>query len=205
MFQVTYEAWRAYRERLPEDLSAQHAFVCADVDRRLRELTWVIEQVRLAYETHAAALKEATAREDEFNSPLNIELEEWREDLMATITEMSTRMRVHTEYFYWSAGRIRQGLRQLPGLKKFDVVGSRDVRNRVMEHPETYDSWDAGMAAMVGGSMMTSPTEWVILMRPPEIHLGTHVADAGLRTNAEEFRDSLENTLRKCLSQRDSR
>src|SRR5205823_9887311 len=49
-------------------------------------------------------------------------------------------MEMHAESFYDFAFRARNVLRSLPGLESFEAVGVRNVRNKLLQHPEGKDS-----------------------------------------------------------------
>jgi len=54
----------------------------------------------------------------------------------AYVGAISFELITFVEAFYYFAWRLREVLRQLPRLKKFDATGIRYVRNHLIEHPE---------------------------------------------------------------------
>jgi hypothetical protein len=92
---------------------------------RLERLAEVVTRVR--------KLREALEMLDEL-IPQN-----FSEDFGARKSRIFDRIEIVTEAFYYSAWRVREVVRSLPGLKSFEATGVRDVRNQLLEHPEKYD------------------------------------------------------------------
>ena len=92
-------------------------------------------------------------------------------------------LRTLTEAFYYIAARTRSVLRsgELPGLKSFECPGVRNVRNKLLEHPEGADSrvFTAGFG--FGGD--TGPHVKAVRRTGQE----DIFPDAGLYKNAQEF------------------
>ena len=101
-------------------------------------------------------------------------------------------VRISLEAFYYNACRIRDLFREsgsgLPGLRRFEAPGVRDVRNHLVEHP-TRERGVRVMAVAIGGPIgpQLKPVRW------SSDPVGT--VDAGLRANAQEFCSALEATL----------
>jgi hypothetical protein len=105
-------------------------------------------------------------------------------------------VRLFTEAFYYFAARLRTILRHkdkpCPLLHAFESPGVRDVRNKLLEHPEGRDSrvfacdWTVGSA---DGPMLKIHRE------PNQVF-----PDRGLYVNAKEFRDNLEAVLQRALA-----
>ena len=64
---------------------------------------------------------------------------EWREKRNRQ-SEIVNELELQTECFYWIAGRARTIIKLMPGLETFEAVGVRNVRNKLIEHPEKGDS-----------------------------------------------------------------
>lgn len=96
------------------------------------------------------------------------------------------------EAFYYFAWRFREVIRKVPGFKKFDAVGIRDVRNHLIEHPEK-------QSKVLGGSFKHGGGEGPVL-KPirSEAQQGIFV-DRGLLVNAAEMHDELARRLDRLL------
>jgi hypothetical protein len=116
----------------------------------------------------------------------------------ATLEAAMFEARLFTECFYYVAHRIRSILRSrahpLPGLQSFEAKGVRDVRNILLEH--------AGQGVhdvTVPSFGFGGPDGPAVKAVRPTAQVGKH-ADSGLYVNAAEFRDALENALRRELA-----
>ncbi len=98
-----------------------------------------------------------------------------------------------TEAFYYFAFRFREVIRSVPGFKKFEAVGIRDVRNHLIEHPER-------QSKVLSGSFQHGGSEGPVL-KPirPEAQQGIFV-DRGLFVNAAEMHDDLMRRLSRLLA-----
>jgi hypothetical protein len=109
-------------------------------------------------------------------------------------------LRVLTEGFYYCAARARAVARNtkfpLPGLASFECKGVRDVRNKLLEHPEGSDSQVFVVSFGRGGS--DGPV--IKPLRP--VGQENIFPDAGLFRNAEEFKVNLERLLMRALAER---
>lgn len=142
--------------------------LASEVIERLRQLQFIVERVRIL---------EASA--DGVRVPDIVYLE----------------LRTLTEAFYWVASRTRAVLRSgaLPGLESFECVGVRNVRNKLLEHPEGRDSKVFTASFAFGG------------VNGPHIKAARRVGqeevfpDAGLYPNAQAFQEEFERLLRVCM------
>ena len=104
-------------------------------------------------------------------------------------------LRLFTEAFYFFAGRLTELLsanaNPFPGFKKFDPQGIRDVRNRLIQHPEKGNSralsGGFGYGGTAGPTLKVGRSEG----QPRSLR------DKGLYVNAEEFREKLDKALRR--------
>jgi hypothetical protein len=102
-------------------------------------------------------------------------------------------VKLSAEAFYYFAARLIGILNLFPGLKNFGVPGIRNVRNRLIEHPEkgnsgvTQQNW--GCDGKTGPRLKTSR------------RLGQENVpqDAGLFLNAADLRDCLKRRLGELL------
>lgn len=108
-------------------------------------------------------------------------------------------VRLHTEAFYHFAGRLRSIIRHkeqpCPLLTSFECAGVRDVRNKLLEHPEGRDSRILTWSWTIG-----SP-EGPILKVHRETHEVAVFPDRGLYVNARELKDGLEAALQRALGE----
>lgn len=108
-------------------------------------------------------------------------------------------MRLLTESFYYFAFRIRQivrnDLHRFPGLRGFDCVGVRDVRNHLIEHPEGANSrvFNRTWAWSLESGMQLKPArhQW----EKSVFH------DKGFRLNASEFAEQLSKSLKRAAQE----
>jgi hypothetical protein len=56
------------------------------------------------------------------------------------LVEIGDELQFYTEAFYYFAFRLRCIFRDLPNLARLECKGVRDVRNKLLEHPEGRDS-----------------------------------------------------------------
>jgi hypothetical protein len=103
-----------------------------------------------------------------------------------------------TESFYYFAARMRTILthksKPLPGLEGFECEGARNVRNKLLEHPEGSDSKVLLQSFGVGGE--EGPT---VKANREEGQEGIF-PDAGLWKNAAEIKGNLEMLLDRALA-----
>ncbi|MFG1312854.1 hypothetical protein [Xanthobacter autotrophicus] len=99
--------------------------------------------------------------------------------------ENSDWLHLLTEQFYWVTFRARSALRHLPDLGKFDAQGVRNMRNKLIEHPEGRDSLIFNAGFGFGGP------RGPILAASRTDQQSNRWPDAGLFPNAEEFATNL--------------
>jgi hypothetical protein len=114
-------------------------------------------------------------------------------ELMQRGLDAMDEQETYAETFYWIAWRCRQAIRQMPGLKSFDPVGIREVRNKLLEHPEAADSGVIFGGFGTGGEM--GPV--VKAMRYDDQK--DLWKDRGLYVNAKEFADEMHRALSALL------
>lgn len=100
------------------------------------------------------------------------------------------KIELHTEHFYYVAGRLRKIIRYLPGLgKKFESEGIRNVRNLLIEHPEDKNS-RIFTRSFACGCLDKGP-----VIKAIRENSETQFPDKGLFLNAIELRNELNNML----------
>lgn len=119
------------------------------------------------------------------------------QDIVDSITDDTgyrqiIKIELFTETFYYISHRLKKIIEHYPGLKNIKASGVVNVRNNLIEHP-------------YGRNGVTSPSFAIGGLNGPVIKAGRSVGqehisvDAGLYKNAEEFRDNLDNILKKAL------
>ncbi len=98
-------------------------------------------------------------------------------------------MQIFTESFYYFAFRARTVIRALPGLKNFECVGVRNVRNKLIEHAERADS------QIMGISFGWGSTRGPIVKAHRSADKKDLWVDQGLFVNSDEFSQNLEITI----------
>jgi hypothetical protein len=112
----------------------------------------------------------------------------------ASATVASDALRAFGEAFYYFAGRAAKALRAVPGVDlDIDPVGVRNVRNHMVEHPETVHglrvSWwqvDCAQGLVLQPGSSVGQQGW---------------SDRGLYPNAEEFIEKLLPKIESAISQ----
>jgi hypothetical protein len=136
----------------------------------------------------------AKATGQEPPAPIHYKLA-WTDEELARRNDLAFEAELFTETFYWTAWRLRNVLRLLPELKNFDVVTTRNARNHLVEHPEQ------NLRVTPTRNLRFSRTEGVTLMRgPPANGSGDEGVDAGLASNAADFRDRMASALIRALA-----
>jgi hypothetical protein len=95
----------------------------------------------------------------------------------------------YAEAFYWFAWRTRQAFDFVPGLKSFDCPLVRNIRNRLMEHPEKGAGFATGNFIIGEGGPIVRP--------PPKEKLAEW--DQGLFPNATEYFDNMIGMLERAV------
>lgn len=111
----------------------------------------------------------------------------WTEEELKRRVDLAFEAELFTDAFYWIAWRLREVVRRLPGLKNFDPVGIRTVRNHLLEHPERH------LSATPSRELALSRRDGVILHH--RVSRDADVIDEGLVPNASELRDRLTEAL----------
>ena len=96
---------------------------------------------------------------------------------------------VLTEAFYYCASRARQVIRKLPGLGSFEAIGVRDVRNKLLEHPEGKDS------EVIENGFSVCFERGPIIKGVRRVDKVNVFPDAGLYPNCQEFVANLKAVL----------
>ena len=87
--------------------------------KRVQQLQRIIEMIKKLEEEHLEAALESHQNRDN-----------------KLLTRIAQDVETLTESFYYFAFRLCKVVQGLPGLNGFKAVGIRDVRNKLIEHPE---------------------------------------------------------------------
>ncbi|MEA2633837.1 MAG: hypothetical protein QOH92_604 [Chloroflexota bacterium] len=135
--------------------------------KRLKQLDWLLLQVQQREVEHAQVMPSDPAR------------------AAAVVEEIE----LLTEAFYYLAFRARSVLQALPGLESFDPIGVRNVRNKLIEHPEGQDF------RVLDQSFVFGADHGPVFRGMRFEHESPAWPDPGLYRNAKEFREKLHVLL----------
>jgi hypothetical protein len=211
MFAKTLEVFdRYYRTADEKKLPGFNRDLGCEVRERLEQLDYIVKKVRELEAAERAAvsrsqqafkahIESVVKRGIPFESvPAPPEAQMTREEVQA-MQRAHFEMKLLTESFYYFAGRIRTIIKNrrapLPGLASFECNGVRDVRNKLVEHPEGNDSQVSTQSFGSGGP--NGP----VLKAIRNVGQEKVFPDRGLYANAKEFRENLEKVLQAKLSE----
>jgi len=200
---------RYYRSMDALNAAGFHRNLAAEFRERLQQLDWLLAQVRKldsradqALERPSQAFKEHVERIQ--REGLDYEAEPVPEDVRMSpgearaLSDAEFQLKLYTEAFYYLAGRARAIARHqerpLPGLQGFEAEGVRNVRNHLIEHPESRDS--RVFIASWGRGGPQGPVLKSIRYSGQEATW----PDRGLYRNAVEFRDRLTAALEGAIA-----
>ena len=176
-----------------------------EAQERLEQLSFIVNRVRELHRETWTSRQQAAERFQQlkgFHPRLREPAGESEVGLLrhlesvAPIDLNGTEINVLTEAFYYVAARLRTVLREhIPGLRRFEVAGVRDVRNKLLEHPEDKSS------TVIENGRSYSLTDGPIIKgvrRTDKAHI---FPDRGLYVNAEEFRSVLVERLKRLIDQ----
>jgi hypothetical protein len=198
MFKSVIRKFGKYYDKV-EELPGFSDDLWTEVNKRLKQLDWLHDHIS---KRHSKCL-ELVFWEHRRVERLRKELKQTSGSLFLQKTRDSRKIdrlmfeiELYTESFYYLAGRMRTALRKgsLPGLRSFECPGARDVRNKLLEHPEGNDSRVFGQSFGVGGE------EGPRLKVEREGDQEAVFPDAGLWANAKEIKDEFERLLDGVLS-----
>lgn len=170
--------------------------------KRLSQLRIILIRISEILEIQRA-FNRATAPDEEIGEVLGreaMEAEWWNRTQCVSAEDYQQRLEQYewlellTEQFYWCAFRGRTGIQKLPGLKGFEAVGVRNVRNKLIEHNDRDDS-----RIFNGGFSWGQPQGPVLASLRPEGELQKW-RDEGLFVNADEFFSTLRQAISRALT-----
>jgi hypothetical protein len=160
-----------------------------EADVRLQQLSFLYQSVRACASEHLDVQRRWLAthprtREEDGSDTIEVPPEEERK-----ADYLAFQVRLYTECFYLLAGRLRELLRKgklpIPGAKSFESAGVRDVRNKLLQHPEGIDS------RVFSQSIMFGPEYGPVLKPIRDRERSNVFVDAGLDVNAAQLHDAL--------------
>jgi hypothetical protein len=181
------ECLDAYRSLEYAKFGGAHDALYQEIVKRLRQLGWMIEEV-ISLCQHIFNQQRSMFQTGTLPSDADL-----RNFGVAQVA-IHDRIELHTESFYWFAHRTATVIRLMPGLKSFNAVGVRDVRNWLLEHtgpsgsPSVGFGWGSGAefdGVLRGGKGPTIAT--------------LADGDKGLYTNATEFFAELQRVTKRCV------
>jgi hypothetical protein len=104
-----------------------------------------------------------------------------------------TDLELYSESFYWIAFRARHALRAMPGFGSFEAEGVRDVRNKLLEHPE-----EKGSGVLWGG-FAWGATQGPVIKAVRYENQAQIFPDAGLYVNADQFFSNIEHAANNAV------
>ncbi|MET4843680.1 hypothetical protein [Bradyrhizobium japonicum] len=172
--QTSKSSFDAYRTLEYEKFGNANDASYMEADKRLRQLRSLLKEVN-ALCNPSTDLQIVCGWSDEEKVRFGLEQ-----------IERIDRVELLTEAFYWIGHRASSAIKHLPGLKSFEAVGVRDVRNRMLEHVDRPSGikWDGfGLGGPNGPTLATIP----------------HGKDKGLFVNAEEFFAEVQRVTSRCI------
>ena len=115
-----------YREQNYKKNGKFNKDVACEARRRLVQLKKILDNVN--------------SLEAEYTVIIANKFDELSREQCARMIVIGSELQFFTEAFYYFAFRLRGILRSLPSLQQFECRGVRDVRNKLLEHPEAKDS-----------------------------------------------------------------
>ena len=162
-----------------------------EAGKRLRQLDWLCRKIG-EYEASAVEFLHTMISQANTNEP---DAQEYWAALDAA-EENSFEMETLVEGFYYLAWRLRNVIKNLPHLRRFECVGVRNVRNKLIEHPDRPDS-GVLYGYMSSGNTQIGPIFQSIRLPMDNIRW----QDAGLWFNAREFEQNLNEKIDAALSE----
>jgi hypothetical protein len=183
------ECFDAYRTLEYAKFGGAHDALYQEIVKRLRQLRWITEEV-ISLCQYSFNQQRSMFQTGALTSDANLR------NFGVAQLEIHDRIELHTESFYWVAHRTATVIRLMPGLKSFNAVGVRDVRNWLLEHtgpsgsPNVGFGWGSGAGldgVLSGGNGPTIAT--------------LADGDKGLYCNATEFFVEVQRVARRCVEQ----
>jgi len=211
-FKSNIDLFRKYYQKMDnERVKGFNKYLGCEVIERLEQLQFLVGKVHELENQHnqitepkATAFQkhceECKSKGVPFESTTVPKEAEYTKQEAQQIAELDFEIQLYTECFYYLAGRMRSILRHksspLPYLSNFECEGTRNVRNKLLEHAEGKDSQVYTRSFAFGG-----PQGPVIksIRNTYQIDI---FPDQGLYKNAKEIKTNLENLLKRVFSKK---
>lgn len=202
MFESVIEKFNKYVEKKEQETPINfNLHLAMEVQKRLEQLDYLYKKVM---KRHLKCMRLVWIEQRNLEPVMQLARETGasvrykRSDEKIEINKLMFEIELLTESFYYMAFRMRQLLKHnskpLPELHKFECVGVRNVRNKLIEHPEEKGSGVILQSFGVGGEQ--GPT--LKVERPAGQE--NIFPDAGLKANSTEIRDELERLLDQAIT-----
>ena len=201
MFESVIEKFDKYWNKMDSENSANfNQYLASEVRKRLEQLDYLYKVIMEKHERYMElSRKEYGGDLDAYKEKIRAaggSIIKPKSEEKIQMDKLALEIEVFTESFYYLAHRTRVILRNsifpFQGLKSFECEGVRNVRNKLLEHPEKEGKilvQNFGMGGEQGPTLKPDRPEGQENIFP----------DAGLRANTLEFKDNLERLLDRTI------
>jgi len=201
MFESVIEKFDKYWNKMDSENSANfNQDLASEVRKRLEQLDYLYKVIMEKHERYMElSRKEYGGDLDAYKEKIRAaggSIIKPKSEEKIQMDKLALEIEVFTESFYYLAHRTRVILRNsifpFQGLKSFECEGVRNVRNKLLEHPEKEGKilvQNFGMGGEQGPTLKPDRPEGQENIFP----------DAGLRANTLEFKDNLERLLDRTI------
>lgn len=208
MYESTIELLGEYYQKMVRDGVPEFSRnLASEVRDRLKQLDYLQCKVQdLCEQSENAQSRQKATMKAHINNKTNKGLLweqrpappelKYSDEELKVLIQASFEIQLFAECFYYLAGRIRTIIKSkaMPGLKGFECVGVRNVRNKLLEHSHEHDSKVTTVSFAYGG------TQGPVLKASRIQGQESVFPDRGLYVNADEFIANLETELRKAIN-----
>jgi hypothetical protein len=203
MFEVVIEKFDNYWDKMDAEKPVNFSQdLAAEVRKRLEQLDYLYELIMEKHQRYMDLLwKEVGGDLDAHKEKIRAaggSITKPRSNEKIEMDKLVLEIEVFTESFYYLAHRTRvilgNSIFPFPGIKSFECEGVRNVRNKLLEHPEKESkilAQNFGMGGEQGPTLKPDRPEGQENIFP----------DAGLEANTLEFKGNLEKLLDSVLAQ----
>jgi len=196
-FDSTVALFEVYRKKMKsESCPSYNNTLALEVRKRLKQLSFLSDKVR-DYEQkfNSSSIADVLGVNVEELPSRSGSIQLLKSDAFDSYRSGWFELEFYVESFYYIADRIRKVLNHktkntFPGLKNFRADGVRDVRNKVLAHPE-----DFGQISVP--SIDRGRAEEPRLRTAKSVPDMSSIVDCGFWINAKEFKNNLEKLLKE--------